>query len=137
MAPQIVVCSAILISEGAVIPALLLCSFFQQNVLAGDFAEAFHHLVTAAFGVHYLDASGGIDVYEVGERSRPCGGTKKERGTAGGLVVHPLTTLLLHIAPRGEMPLLLITELLGLTVLGIDGSQQDGPVLQLQLHQPA
>ena len=88
MAPQIVVCSAILISEGAVIPALLLCSFFQQNVLAGDFAEAFHHLVTAAFGVHYLDASGGMSMRSGNVAFRSVGRRRSEARQVVLLSIH-------------------------------------------------
>jgi hypothetical protein len=41
----------------------------QQDVLSGNFAEAFLHLVAAAFGGIDLDASGSVDVYEVRELS--------------------------------------------------------------------
>jgi len=43
--------------------------FFQQDVLSGNSPKAFLHLVATAFGVYYLDAFGGIDVYEVGKLS--------------------------------------------------------------------
>ena len=101
----------------------------QQDVLSGNFPEAFLHLIAAAFGVRYLDAFWGIDVYEVGELSLSRSGLEVERDSASGLVVHPFATFLLHVAPRGEMPARLILELLGLTLLGIGGTQQDGPVL--------
>ena len=42
---------------------------FQQDVLSGNFPKAFLHLVAATFGVYYLDAFWGIDVYEVGKLS--------------------------------------------------------------------
>ena len=42
---------------------------FQQDILSGNFPEAFLHLVAAAFGVYYLDAFWGIDVYEGGKLS--------------------------------------------------------------------
>ena len=101
----------------------------QHDVLSGNFPEAFLHLIAAAFGVRYLDAFRGIDVYEIGELSLSRSGLEAKRDSAGGLVIHPFAALLLHIAPRGEMPLRLILELLGLTLLGIGGTQQDGPVL--------
>ena len=41
----------------------------QQDILSGNFPEAFLHLVAAAFGGIDLDASGRIDVYEVRELS--------------------------------------------------------------------
>ena len=112
-------------TEYAVEHGLLL----QQDVLSGNFPEAFLHLITAAFGGIDLDASGRIDVYEVGEQSLSRSGLEAKRDSAGGLVIHPFAALLLHIAPRGEMPARLILELLGLTLLGIGGTQQDGPVL--------
>ena len=51
------------------VPRGCLVLLLQQDVRSGDFAEAFLHLVAAAFGTYYLDVFGGIDIYEVGELS--------------------------------------------------------------------